>query len=78
MPFVMGISMSDVETRYAALLARCSNSAKRHLTVLPRHPLLPEIVETLEGKQGTLQDRDIEDCFLAVIMKHARLDDRGL
>jgi hypothetical protein len=69
--------MINQEARYTALLARCSASAKRHLSLLPRHPLLPEIVGTLECKQGTLEDRDIEDCFLRVTMMHARLDDRG-
>lgn len=68
--------ISDLETRYEALLARCSAPAKRHLASLPHHPLLPEIVDALESKQATLEERDVVDCFLQLTMRHARLDDR--
>ena len=70
--------METKDFRYAALLMRCSDGARRHLVLLPQHPLIHEILDALEAKDGTIGARDVEDCFLEVTMRHAVDNDKAL
>lgn len=58
------------------LRERCTDFAKEFLAQIERHPDFPEVVEIVSKLDGGISRADIEDAFIQVAKKRARL--RGI
>jgi hypothetical protein len=65
--------MSDPTEREAALLARCTPTAKAYLDMVRGQPVYPEVLTRLERTQGKLFEMDIERVFCQVIKEERAL-----
>jgi hypothetical protein len=65
--------MSDPTEREAALLARCTPSAKAYLDMVRGQPVYPEVLTRLERTDGKLFEMDIERVFCQVIKEERAL-----
>lgn len=63
--------MDTGDTRYAALLARCTAFAREHFGHLKDHNLLSEVMTKLEAIPGQLYATDIQQAFYEAVKERA-------